>query len=519
MLHSTNDKRAVKALLLFAVTVVTRLPFTSRFLYNWDAVQYALGTQNYNITYHQPHPPGYLLYVAAGKALNLLTDDPNGSFVLLSILASGLAVSSLYLFGARAMGDRDGVYAALLLLFNPVFWFYGEITSTYAPECLMAILIGWTCFRVRNGEDHLAPWVGVLLAVAGGIRQGTAIMLLPLAVFSLRKAQVRYLLAAAAGFVSITLAWLLRMLHLTGGLGAYLEATTQLSTIDTLGWSFEGMVIGLRNLAHLASATGLSLHILVPIILAFLLHFFPLPDRRAPWEKWFVLWWVVPSALPYVLHYGQPGYILIYLPVILLYTPALVRGFLDDLKVRILRETRHPAKFDTGKASLTILAVAGVVGAALFLSAPWEASVHSITLQDLRWQKILALTDRFHPDDTIVLTGFFTTGSFRHASYYLPDHLTYCVGADEEVGVYGWVFKTQHRAPSYNLSHVELHDAIPLPSTVQYVLVLDRDIAAASDIYVEEILLTADSSAYVLDLGSSQASRMLVFQDHRLRLS
>jgi len=518
MLHS-RDSRAVRALLLFAVTVVTRLPFTSRFLYNWDAVQYALGTENYNIAYHQPHPPGYLLYVAAGKALNLLTDDPNRSFILLSILASGLAVSSLYLFGARAMGERDGAYAALLLLFNPVFWFYGEITSTYTLECLMAILIGWTCFRVRDGQHHLAPWVGVVLAAAGGIRQGTAILLLPLAVFSLRRAPARYLLAAAVGFVSVTIAWLLPMLHLAGGLGSYLEATTQLSAIDTLRWSFDGIVIGLRNLARLVSATGLSLHILVPIMLAFLLRFFPLPDRRAPWEKWFVLWWVIPSALPYVLHYGQPGYILVYLPVIVLYTPALVRGFLNDLKVRILRDTRRPATFGTAKASLAVLALASVVGMALFLWAPWEASVHSIILQDLRWQRILTLADRFQPDDTIVLTGFFTSGSFRHASYYLPEHVTYCVGADEEVGVYGWVFKTQHRAPSYNLSHIELHDTIPLPSDVHYVLILDRAIAAASDISMEEIPLSAGSSAYVLDLGSTQAPHMLVFQDHRLRLT
>jgi hypothetical protein len=518
MLHSTNDKRAVKALLLFAVTVVTRLPFTSRFLYNWDSVQYALGTESYNITYHQPHPPGYLLYVAAGKALNLLTDNPNQSFILLSILASGLAVSSLYLFGARAMGDGDGAYAALLLLFNPVFWFYGEITSTYALECLMAILIGWTCFRVRDGEDRLAPWVGVLLGIAGGIRQGTVILLLPLVVFSLRRASARYLLASAAAFVSVALAWLLPMLHLAGGLGTYLEATAQLSAIDTWRWSFHGVAIGLQNLARLASATGLSLHILVPIMVAFLLRFFPLADRRAPWEKWFVLWWVVPSALPYVLHYGQPGYVLIYLPAILLYSPPLVRGFLNDLKVRIHRDTGRPVGFGTQKASLAILALVGFVGTALFLRAPWEASAHSIMLHDMRWERILALTERFHPNDTIVLTGFSTTGSFRHASYYLPEYLLYCIGVDDEVGVYGWVFRTQHKAPSYDLSHIELHDTIPLPPNVQYVLVLDRAIAAASDTSMAEIPVAPGNSAYVLDLGNSQAPHTLVFQDHRLRL-
>ncbi|MGB9299388.1 MAG: hypothetical protein WCD51_02215, partial [Anaerolineae bacterium] len=178
----------------------------------------------------------------------------------------------------------------------------------------------------------------------------------------------------------------------------------------------------------------------------------------------------------------------------------------------------HSVAFATQKASLTILVLTGFVGTGLFLRAPWEASVHSIMLHDLQWDGILALTQRFHRNDTIVLTGFFTTGSFRHASYYLPDYLLYCIGADPEAGVYGWVFRTQHRAPSYNLSHIELHDTIPLPSEVRYVLVLDRAVAAASDISMAEIPLTAESSAYLLDLGNSHASHTLVFQDHRLRL-
>ena len=33
-------------------------------LYNWDAVQFALALREYATVEHQPHPPGYILYVA-----------------------------------------------------------------------------------------------------------------------------------------------------------------------------------------------------------------------------------------------------------------------------------------------------------------------------------------------------------------------------------------------------------------------------------------------------------------------
>jgi hypothetical protein len=42
------------ALLLAALTVVSRLPFRARLLATWDAVQLALG--KYDIVKHQPHP-------------------------------------------------------------------------------------------------------------------------------------------------------------------------------------------------------------------------------------------------------------------------------------------------------------------------------------------------------------------------------------------------------------------------------------------------------------------------------
>ena len=56
-------RAALPALALFALSLLLRVPFVSSALVNWDAVQFALATRSFNLERHQPHPPGYILYV------------------------------------------------------------------------------------------------------------------------------------------------------------------------------------------------------------------------------------------------------------------------------------------------------------------------------------------------------------------------------------------------------------------------------------------------------------------------
>ncbi len=52
--------------------IALRWPFRTRLPLSWDSVQYVLGILRYDITLHQPHPPGYFLYVHSAKLLHLL---------------------------------------------------------------------------------------------------------------------------------------------------------------------------------------------------------------------------------------------------------------------------------------------------------------------------------------------------------------------------------------------------------------------------------------------------------------
>src|SRR5262245_10278369 len=99
------------ALGLSLVTLVSRWPYRARMLYNWDAVQFALALREFDVAKHQPHPPGYLLYVLLGRVLNAWSGDPAFAYVGLAMLFSAATTFVVYWLG-RHLYDRATATAA-----------------------------------------------------------------------------------------------------------------------------------------------------------------------------------------------------------------------------------------------------------------------------------------------------------------------------------------------------------------------------------------------------------------------
>src|SRR5215510_15725045 len=101
------------ALTLAGLTLATRWPYRAHLLPTWDAVQFALALERYDVVRHQPHPPGYILYVALGRLADLVLGDAAGALGSLAILASAVAVFLLYGLAWRLYGRGAAVVAAL----------------------------------------------------------------------------------------------------------------------------------------------------------------------------------------------------------------------------------------------------------------------------------------------------------------------------------------------------------------------------------------------------------------------
>ncbi|MBX6723618.1 MAG: DUF2723 domain-containing protein, partial [Dactylosporangium sp.] len=100
---------ALLALLLG--TFLSRLPFLSTVPFNGDSVHYLLAMEAFDPAQARPHPPGYPLYVLAGKAARLVVGDPHQALVLLSVLASVVAVWGVVRLGTVMGGPAVGLWA------------------------------------------------------------------------------------------------------------------------------------------------------------------------------------------------------------------------------------------------------------------------------------------------------------------------------------------------------------------------------------------------------------------------
>src|SRR5205809_1230104 len=118
--YGAQDSPWLYAVALFIVTVISRLPFTSRLLFDQDSVQFALALEKYDVYLHQPHPPGYFLYVMAGKLINLFFHDANSSFLALSLIGGGLTVVAVYYLGLSIFDRETGLWAAALAFTSPL---------------------------------------------------------------------------------------------------------------------------------------------------------------------------------------------------------------------------------------------------------------------------------------------------------------------------------------------------------------------------------------------------------------
>jgi 4-amino-4-deoxy-L-arabinose transferase-like glycosyltransferase len=308
------------ALGLSALTLLSRWPYRARMLYNWDAVQFALALHEFDVAKHQPHPPGYLLYVGLGRLLNASLGDPTVAYVALAMLFSAGTTLVVYDLARRLYDRATALVAASLLAVSPLFWFYGSVGLTYAGEAFAASVVAWFAHATLGGRALHLHAGALALGLTGGVRPSVLLLLLPLWLACAWRAvgSWRRLVPAGAILAGAVLAWLVPMVWLSGGPSAYLAASAQLYGSMVLPTSVLGgsLPVTLAQARYLLESIVVGLGPLALVALAV-----PAYTRRAgggPPER-FLLLWIVPAGAFYTLvHFGQAGYVLTFLPALVI---------------------------------------------------------------------------------------------------------------------------------------------------------------------------------------------------------
>lgn len=385
--------------------------FRSGYLYDLDSVNFALALERFDPTVHQPHPPGYFLYILLGRLVNSVVQDANGAFVAISVAASIGAAWALYALAEAWFGRRTAAIAVALFLFSPLCWFHGVVALTYVVECFFSALLGWLCWRVYSGQSSNVLPASIALGLAVGFRPSAILFLGPLwAVSAWRGGGKRFAVAGAALGTTV-LAWFIPMMETAGGTASYFGALAHLwqavpgtqmlagsplfavfGRMLTIGW------IGMLCLGMAVAAIALQC---------------PrekLGTRAAATFSWI---WVTPGLLFFslvFLKFVNSGYLLVIAPPVFVWVARRVEALYGSA-------TRRSTAF-------AVLGAGAALNVTCFLYAPMYCSHAAIRKLEADLAQIQRDIRQHMDPRTTLIVGFDAHFlGYRHAGYYLPEFL------------------------------------------------------------------------------------------------
>jgi hypothetical protein len=239
---ASHDKVVLAGVALFASAHLAWLP---RHLEDIDSINFALALRDYDIASHQPHAPGYPVFVVLARVLAAalspwLHDEATRAAVAMALLATiAASLALLALYGILIELDRfrsdvpRTAWPALAVAATaaaPLFW-----VTAVRPLSDMAGLAGalgchWLIVRAGRVGVRLRDGMGAAAAcgVAVGLRSQVAWLVVPLLLWLVvvvwRRSRTGAALAVCGAALAGVLVWAVPMVVLTGGPAAYRDA-------------------------------------------------------------------------------------------------------------------------------------------------------------------------------------------------------------------------------------------------------------------------------------------------------
>lgn len=413
-LHPVPLRRyAAWSIAVVLLVLATRVPLASKYLFSWDAANFALALDAYSVPAHRPQPPGYPLYVAAAWLLRGVTGEANSAYVSLSILTSTVGAVLVLGLGWRLLGGMGAAVATALFLSSPNVWGHGLVAYPYAFLALIATAVAWITVEARWGSRDLTGLGAIILGLGAGTRPDLLLLIGPLWIFGACQRGWRTLAPGVALMTLGVLVWLLPMVMLSGGWSSYLAAAqiygeywgAPTATPAAYVYALQVQLDTLLGYLYQTAAPGFLLlaiygmgRLLPPRVLG----------RRRAWTV-LPLWVAPPLSFYTLVHIGNLGYLLSIVPALAIWAAAAAGALAGDIAGYV----RRPRARGPLLASIATLATAA--GAALFLLLPGPVSLREIRSVDRELQRGIALIQQYPAESTYVISF----DRFRQYSFYL----------------------------------------------------------------------------------------------------
>jgi len=167
--------------LLALVFLAFHLPYFPKSLEDLDSVNFALGVRDYDVGQHQPHPPGYPLYILIAKGLRLFTGSELSALSLLSMVAGAIGVVAMAALARQVIGGEPALWAVLMATASPLYWF--TAVRPLSDMAGLAAAVGVQALTLASTSARQLYLAAFCAALATGLRSQVAWLTVPLMVF------------------------------------------------------------------------------------------------------------------------------------------------------------------------------------------------------------------------------------------------------------------------------------------------------------------------------------------------
>ena len=282
----------------------------------------------FNILKHQPHPPGYILWVLSARVLEPLTAGPMQAQIILAFLMTLLALPIFYLLARRILESQvSALTCTALLAYSPTVALNSSISSPSITDMVSSLVAGYLAFLDPLEKAWRIVICLAALGLLAGFHQSNLVLLAPLiagaAVSHWRHAWRPVCTGAILGTLAF-LAWYIPLANSVGG-SAVLSHLTSIQFHESA--SSSSVFYGAPLRKHLGMTLNNIIYCgmnLAPWLLAFGL---PLLWKRKTLEHWwrYALWLIPTLIMLFAIHSGRAGYWLIAFPPLLLLCAVLGR--------------------------------------------------------------------------------------------------------------------------------------------------------------------------------------------------
>jgi hypothetical protein len=160
------------------------LPYLPASLEDLDSINFALGVREFDVAQHQPHPPGYPVFIFVAKAANAVAPTEVSALSGVSIVAATLGVLAIAVLFHRLDPDAPAAWwfaATTLAATAPLYWFSAARPLSDAMGLAAALAVQG--LALSASIPHALAGAAFCAGLAAGIRSQVVWLTVPLLIF------------------------------------------------------------------------------------------------------------------------------------------------------------------------------------------------------------------------------------------------------------------------------------------------------------------------------------------------